>query len=174
MKKNNLHFFFSYIFCIFAKSRVNNYYNQFNIYSMKSLLIIFLMSVCPYFCKAQNSVTFAYDAAGNRISRTIVLDRNVPQEQQRKQTSTRTDMLSKHHIAIAPNPTDGLLQVSITGLKRTDACVITVYKTSGQLVVTLPVARDNTTVDISGQPNGYYILAIDINGEKSTWKIIKK
>ena len=141
---------------------------------MKILFLTLLLSAFPLFCQAQGSVSYSYDAAGNRISRTIVLDRGMQPSRKNKKGASHTDMLSKHHIAITPNPTDRLLQVSITGLKTADVCSMAVYKTSGLLVLTVPVAGDNTMVDLSSQPNGYYILSIDINGEKSSWKIIKK
>ena len=83
-------------------------------------------------------------------------------------------MLAKCSIRISPNPTQGRVQVSITGMKSGDDCALSVYSAAGQQIEHMPVRESVTSIDLGAQPNGYYLLHIIINGEKTVWKIIKK
>jgi hypothetical protein len=136
-------------------------------------VIILLSSASHGF--SQNSVRYTYDASGNRISRSIVLN---TRQSQKKKTSQENgmygDMLAEKKITISPNPTEGHLKVLITGKSDTDKCSLSVFSTSGQLVDTHPEIGECTEIDLSNHPNGYYILKININNETSSWKIIKK
>ncbi|HBG41310.1 MAG TPA: hypothetical protein DDW85_07835, partial [Porphyromonadaceae bacterium] len=40
---------------------------------MKKLVVFFLVALAALTVRAQQKLTYAYDAAGNRVSRTIVL-----------------------------------------------------------------------------------------------------
>ena len=142
---------------------------------MWKYLLLSLLFVVPSLCFSQGRVGYAYDAAGNRISRTIVLNMNAAKKQAitDKKVKMYSDMLAKHDIRISPNPTKGMVRVTITGLKSDDDCSLAVYSSAGQLIERKPVHGDTAVADISSQPNGYYLLHILVNGEKTVWKIIK-
>lgn len=143
---------------------------------MGKYIILSLLFVVPSLCLAQSRVGYAYDAAGNRISRTIVMNMLAAKKQPQSIQKARVynDMLAKCSIRISPNPTQGRVQVSITGMKSEDDCALTVYSAAGQLIEHMPVRESVTSIDLGAQPNGYYLLHIIINGEKTVWKIIKK
>ena len=65
--------------------------------------IMCLLLMAPALCHAQGSVGYSYDAAGNRISRTIILSRNMAKKQARTMKDKEyTDILSQkeyHHLA---------------------------------------------------------------------------
>ncbi len=136
--------------------------------------IMCLLLMAPALCHAQDRVGYSYDAAGNRISRTIILTRNMAKKQARTvKDKEYTDILSLRNITISPNPTKGMVKVAVTGLKDSDSCTMSVYTLKGQTIKTLPVTNETTTVDLGGQPDGIYLLTITLNGEKTSWKIIK-
>lgn len=120
---------------------------------------------------AQN-VSFSYDNAGNRIKREIILQRKFVTE--KTTNEYYSEMLSEKIIRIYPNPTDGMLKVKITGLENREQCVFKIFNSLGQLIISKQAASSTTDIDISGKPNGTYILQISLNGEKSAWKIIKQ
>lgn len=142
---------------------------------MRQCVTTLLLLLFPLLCHAQGSVGYSYDAAGNRISRTIILNRNMAKKQARTlKDKDYTDILSQRNISISPNPTKGMVEITITGLRESDDCAMSVYTLKGQTLKTLSVSGEVTTIDLSGQPDGIYLLDITINGEKTTWKIIKK
>ncbi|EFA92861.1 hypothetical protein HMPREF0650_0333 [Hoylesella buccalis ATCC 35310] len=49
-----------------------------------------------------------------------------------------------------------------------------VYSIQGTQIFAFDVSSDNADVDISNQPNGVYLLQITINGQSTTWKIVKQ
>lgn len=137
---------------------------------MKHKLLL-LLSTFLLSAKA-DKVLFSYDSAGNRVRREIVIEKkSAPSKMEAEYFS---DMLSEKEIKIYPNPTDGLLKVEICGYDDPDNCKISVYTISGQLVLASDVTSSLTEVDITTQPDGMYIFLIVLNGEESTWKIIKK
>lgn len=142
---------------------------------MRQCVTTLLLLLFPLLCHAQGSVGYSYDAAGNRISRTIILTRNLAKKQARTvKDKEYTDILSQRNISISPNPTKGMVKITITGLRESDDCTMSVYTLNGQTLKTLSVSGEVTTIDLSGQPDGIYLIDITINGEKTSWKIIKK
>lgn len=144
--------------------------------TIKNALIIFLLTAGSSAVKAQN-VGYTYDAAGNRIKREIVMSRqqaptrsaNASEEEE-----SYSEMLAKKKITIFPNPTSGRLKVEVLGLGDEDKCQLRLFNSAGAQIISEQTATATTTLDISSRPNGIYILCISINGEDTSWKIIKK
>ncbi|MDR1717585.1 MAG: T9SS type A sorting domain-containing protein [Prevotella sp.] len=139
---------------------------------MKTLLIVFLFIVSLVSIQAQNKISYAYDAAGNRTERIIVL---ATKSAEAKTETFFTEELAERTIKIYPNPTDGFLKVEIGNTEGIKNCTITItaMNTGKQIKkqkATLPV----TDIDISNQPFGVYVMLIDIDGQYTSWKIIKK
>ena len=85
-----------------------------------------------------------------------------------------SESLNKHSVKIYPNPTKGLLKVSISGLKSTDKCSLGVFTMTGVKVMSCNTNTDNVDIDLSNRPVGVYLLKITINNNSTTWKIIKE
>jgi hypothetical protein len=139
---------------------------------MKTLLIVFLFIVSLVSIQAQNKISYAYDASGNRTERIIVL---ATKSAEAKTETFFTEELAERTIKIYPNPTDGFLKVEIGNTEGIKNCTITINamntgKQVKKVKATLPV----TDIDISNQPFGVYIMLIDIDGEYTSWKIMKK
>jgi hypothetical protein len=133
------------------------------------------------------AVRFAYDPAGNRISRTVVLSTsaNAPalqQEQEEAQEEAQTppqpfveQLTADLQVRIFPNPTGGLLNIEIAGLTSDDDPVqIALFAQNGQQLLTLQTAGALTPADLSAFPAGMYILRLTVRGKAETYQIIKK
>ncbi len=138
---------------------------------------------------AQNTVTYGYDAAGNRTSRnkTITMARS-GQSVKRDSTTVTTEVkaavtepevfeekLSEMKIIIYPNPTQGLLRVDISGAEIPAGARIYLYNSGGGLLRQWNNISGYNTIDISAQPAGSYLMRIVLDGKNaSTWKIVKE
>ncbi len=120
-----------------------------------------------------NLIAYSYDAAGNRIERkTIKLTKST--EAIRAQASVFIDELSKRTVKIYPNPTKGQLKVEIFELDNSDKGTISIYNRQGRLITKKNISVSTLDFDISTQPDGLYVMHIEINGQVSTWKILKQ
>lgn len=143
---------------------------------MKKIFLCFSFMLFPVFTFAQSKIGYAYDMAGNRIKREIVISasRAMAKKQSFESQDFYSERLREHSVKIYPNPTQGNLRVSISGLGNSDKCHLGVYSIQGTQILAFDVNSDNANVDISNQPNGVYLLQITINGKSTTWKIIQK
>ena len=144
---------------------------------MKKIYLLPILALLPLVSSAQGTIGYSYDAAGNRVKREIVMP--VPKAMAKQQTFAAdgqafTDKLRDHTVKIYPNPTEGALQVSISGLTGTDKCSLGVYTSQGAQILTENVKSDHVDINISNHPAGVYLLRITINNHSTTWKIIKK
>lgn len=138
---------------------------------MKILFTIFLFSVFLFTVKAQK-IAYAYDAAGNRVNREIILNRAINADDVTEEYFT--DLVDKRQITIYPNPTHGNIKIEFNGIDSIENCTISVFSTESKLLLVKEISLPITELDISNQPNGVYIMIVEINNEKISWKIIKK
>ena len=148
---------------------------------MKKLLILlafsfFLITSARHNALAQSThYVFTYDTSGNRTSRTIDLSKSA--EISASSSIANNEKLLEAELAnleikIYPNPTKGILKIEIPSIGEIKPSLV-VYNLSGEQLVHKTVASQISTIDLSGQPAGMYILKI-INGQESLdWKIIK-
>lgn len=146
---------------------------------MKKLMYFLILSfsltlLCAIKGNAQTSFTFAYDASGNRTSRTIALKSAfIPQNDTiAAKQETFEDLIGNRPVKIYPNPTRGLIQVELPLIENLNA-IIRVYGTQGALIREVRVKDFTTDIDLSQHPNGLYILRISIDDLSSEWRIIK-
>ena len=137
---------------------------------MKGILLG-IFSLLPLSAFAQ-TLSYSYDAMGNRIAREIVISKSAAPK--KDTTSYVSEVLSERTVKIYPNPTKGQLKVNIPIQEGQEAPVLKIYSSSGQLIHTVKATSSTTSLDISSHPNGLYLLHIIIGKEESTWKIIKK
>lgn len=126
---------------------------------------------------AQSRIGFAYDAAGNRVKREIVLA--VPQMMANQGAfavgnRSFTDTMQGHSIKILSNAVEEILKISISGLQSTDRCSLAVCTYQGIVLLMEKIRGEVITINISSQPAGVYLLRITLNNHTTTWKIVKK
>ena len=144
---------------------------------VRKSLVLACMALLPAVAFAQDRIRYVYDAAGNRVRREAAV--SVQKAMARRQAvvseeKTQPDMLRELSIKILPNPTDGLLRVSIYGIGDNDKCSLDVYTPLGALILTKQVADGVADIDISNCPAGVYLIKIIVNNSLTTWKIVKK
>ena len=84
------------------------------------------------------------------------------------------DSLSTARITIYPNPTEGDLIIDITGVDDFANSGLTVRSLNGTELDKLSPLDVTNEMDLTGYANGVYLFDINIKGESTTWKIIKK
>lgn len=143
--------------------------------ALRNILFPLLMAVAATTATAQN-VSYTYDAAGNRIKREIVMNRNSAPavNTQEEREEVYSEMLSKKQVSIYPNPTSGMLKVEVLNLGDGENCTLRIFNSAGVQITSTHMTSTTAALDISNQPNGIYFLRVAIGKEESTWKIIKK
>ena len=129
---------------------------------------------------AQTPIYYHYDGAGNRDLRSITLSSTKSAKVDSsesiltpKKLDFIQDSLGEKKIFIYPNPTQGQLRVDIEGYAFGNNSMIYIYNLAGaQMLRKSPVTSSNL-LDLSGYPNGTYILCVIIGDKKTEWKIIK-
>lgn len=135
---------------------------------MKTLLS-FLFLLYAISLSAQN--TYKYDNAGNRTGRVINLTRSADST---SEITSLEDFISNHEVKIYPNPTKGMLAVDIANFLSGNEVEFQLTDMLGKTLYNLKTTSGHQTFDLSNEADGIYLLRIKINGESTTWKIIKK
>lgn len=145
-----------------------------------TLTTLVLILFCSLAGMSQNKINFAYDAAGNRVSRTISLGStksaigggSMADEEDK---NFLTETLAEKQIKIYPNPTRGQLRVEILGYENLDQnSFIQVFTSSGALIYKTTSLSQTNAINLTDKPAGLYLMLITLAGERSTWKIIKQ
>lgn len=136
------------------------------------ICIIILLALIFNIANAQ-TISYGYDACGNRISRQIVLEKN-NKALEAEDVPFSEEQLGATQVRIYPNPTHGHLKVVLQNTDETYNNSITIYSANGKQIANIPHAETETDIDISAQPNGIYLMRLCIGTEISTWKILKK
>ncbi|MCM1296914.1 MAG: T9SS type A sorting domain-containing protein [Muribaculaceae bacterium] len=136
-------------------------------------ILIAMMVALYYGMIVSQTISYGYDAAGNRIKREIIID---TQENPSKKTQkiTPIESLGDKTIKIYPNPTKGILKVEVSDCTEADNVTLTIYNSSGANLKTITVQEPTTTIDITDYAQGIYFMRIQILDKESTWKIIKE
>ncbi|WP_461634293.1 T9SS type A sorting domain-containing protein [Labilibaculum euxinus] len=147
---------------------------------ISTTLLVLFFTICGM---SQNNVSFAYDSAGNRVSRTINLSStksginggDTEEFTFEKNEDFFTEVLAEKEIKIYPNPTRGQLRVDILGYEDLDNnSSIQVFTTGGVLLYKSNTPSQTNNINLSDKPAGLYLMVITIGSEKSTWKIVKQ
>ena len=128
----------------------------------------------------QQRVAFAYDEAGNRTSRTIVLAASNRRSARRAAQQDTPDPFTEltpqgRTVRIYPNPTQGWLQTEVTGPADGDRAVWRLYSLQGTLLIQAEaVGGVPTDLDLSALPAGTYVLHLSVDGTTTEYKVIKR
>lgn len=144
---------------------------------MGKFYLLFYLIFVSLASSAQGKIGYSYDAAGNRVKREIVMQTPKAKDKQQSfspEEQMFSDIFHDHSVNIYPNPTEGALKISISGLKDTDKCSLVVYTMQGVQIILEKIKTDNIDININNRPTGIYLLKITINNKSATWKITKK
>jgi hypothetical protein len=147
-------------------------------YSRSHYLLLFFLFVFALKGKAQY-ISYAYDYAGNRISRQVVYISNPTHVKGdttavKQATKPVEDKIGDRVIKIYPNPTRGALAVDISGGDTKDPLSIILYSPQGALLIQRNIAEGRTPVEMSAYPAGWYILRVQAGEKVTEFKIVKQ
>lgn len=144
----------------------------------KAITIAIIMTVAMA-GRAQNAVVhFGYDGDGNRISRTLTIDRNEEKSQAADSTTNLASILEtldndgSATLAIYPNPTHDILTVAVDGLSEKSA-TLSIVTVSGSVVLSREMSDGKHEFDFSEMSPGIYMLLFSSPNITKSWKIIK-
>lgn len=121
------------------------------------------------------TVSFAYDANGNRISRTINMSeyyRGVSSDT--TSVECLTDNISDCDVSIFPNPAKERVSLKLASYEDVKKITATLYSPLGICIERKNICSDMTSFDLSALSSGTYILELSDDNEKRIWKIIKE
>lgn len=137
--------------------------------------LIALVSAWPI-CHAQQTqtVTFAYDLNGNRITREILFGKQERNgETSEEFHSFATDSFETMEVSLYPNPTNDKFFVEIKG-DTSEKAEATLTHISGAVLEKRTLTNSLESFDLSGLAPGAYLLKLTVNKETHVWKVIKK
>lgn len=146
----------------------------------KIYLILCVFVLVPIGLMAQNDIIYTYDANGNRVTREIDMSKssvaeldtlNYDEDQLKEQLSFDTE-LGSANISFFPNPVKQWLNIKASGEKPTTIGEYTVLSNNAKVLKTGTLNSENR-IDFKEYPAGLYLLQIEIDHKKQTWKIIK-
>ena len=143
---------------------------------MKPILICILLLTIAMSINAQ-TVTYTYDAAGNRTARVVTVNKSpaAPQTMQEPEVMTDiSDIPVEKNIVVYPNPTTGVFKVEIKGFTHEMHADFRLTDLAGKTVSHHKIAHGSHNFDLSHQLAGIYLLHVTINGKSAVWKIVKK
>lgn len=171
----NFHTYFLHILYFKRKfvALLQSIINTYTIKLMKKakiLLLLMYFACCAYAQKRH--VKYSYDASGNRISRTIVIDSN---RSKQKSTNIDKDITCINGVNVSIHSDDFgkflTLSVNTTDIKSMSYLL---YTTNGSICSKGKVSNNTTHIDTSSLANGIYVLKVIIGEECMSWKVIKK
>lgn len=147
----------------------------------KRLAMLFLTAALAggVACQAQNAtVSYAYDACGNRIQRTLGFkkaDRNegLSDEDGKGWQASVDDTFGTAGLSLYPNPTEGRFSLAFTETPPAPVQA-RLCNAGGAVIETRTVANAVEEFDLTDKSAGIYLLRLEAGGETKTWKIIKK
>ena len=154
---------------------------------MKHLIYIFVISLLALSVSdvAQAQVSYGYDEAGNRTSKTITLKKSLSKKANTSRDLDNNkdnnvvsqefeDAIGNAQIKIYPNPTQGELRVEISGVEFVPSDNITIFDSGGRIIRQSNNVTGYNNIDLYDAAAGLYIMRICIEGKFTTWRIIKE
>lgn len=125
---------------------------------------------------AQTPITYSYDANGNRTQKTLGGSKSAivsfpTEEKDIKPLEELTEF--EEGIKIYPNPTSGIIRVSLENFKDAIKGNLMIYSLSGIVLKQMKINAPLTEVDVNEIPDGIYIMRLLLNGKSLDYKIIK-
>ena len=139
----------------------------------RTLPIIFMLLALT--AKAQQKLSYAYDAAGNRTERTIVMAaRSADAGDKAQDAPFFEEQVAGRQLKIYPNPVKEQLTIQIPGYESSARGEFALFGIGGSMLHRGTIDSEITSVNMSRFATGTYVLHIIVAGERTVWKIIKQ
>ncbi len=135
-------------------------------------LFVIVCSYCHAFAQTTEEIVYKYDTQGNRIERIIELKDSGDESESSTEDSNEDEI--QIEISLSPNPTSGILTISI--LNATDELEFTYSVVSLEAIkCSEGVFKGNGdhTIDISSNNTGVYIVNISYDSTFKSFTILK-
>ncbi|MBR1517652.1 MAG: T9SS type A sorting domain-containing protein [Bacteroidales bacterium] len=130
-------------------------------------------------------VEFAYDAAGNRILRHVVVLENRSgndakgmkqgaSEEARYEEAAYDGWVEDMRVNVYPNPTKGRVTVELLNADAGMGYTARVYDSHGRRLYERTGMGGRIEIDLERYPVGYYIVELQAGDNRATWKIVKQ
>lgn len=144
---------------------------------MKTTIILFFAILFFQFAHAQ-TINFIYDDAGICILKyktvTIQNIKNNVTDTTLTNPDSLEDIIDEIKVLILPNPTKGILHVEIRNTSSELSVIYNLTDIHGATLQTESTTSPAFIIDMSLYHAGTYLLCLNINGIKETYKIIRK
>lgn len=117
---------------------------------------------------AQNKVSYVYDSAGNRVSRTIILTRAINPDEDYFLRESAKDWTVKIY------PSETMVKIAVENYNLEYPIRYNLYNTQGAVLLSDTATEPLITLDMTTYSTGTYVLNINIGKHSSNWKFIKK
>lgn len=145
--------------------------------NMRKFILFVSMLCVAAGLRAQQPIAYTYDAAGNRTGSAVYIYRGEMEDEAESDDENGSDNLLDVgiHVTAAPNPTRGYLQVYVQELAGEDGtCTLSLFDVSGRRVLKQQTSSPLTTLDLTAQGEGLYLLRADLGEDSATLKILKE
>lgn len=141
--------------------------------SVRKFIFLFIVLVnTPMYMMGR--IAFAYDEAGNRIKRELVITpKNIAPGNSAGVNENFYDSIGDKSVTLTSDGS-GIVHISINNFIGNDLGYISVYSISGIIIMKQVIEESHVHIDLSSCSNGVYILSVIINKNQTTWKITKK
>ena len=144
-----------------------------NVISARNIILLLSLLVLVPF-DMSGKITFAYDAAGNRIKRELVITQmNKAPGNTAGVNEDYYDSIGEKSVTLTSDGS-GIVQIKINDFNEEDTGRVSVYSINGIHVLDQQITECYLSIDMSSSPAGVYILTVTINRNQTTWKITKK
>jgi hypothetical protein len=141
---------------------------------MKKLTTLLLIFTTLLIYAEQKKVVYAYDQAGNRVSRVTITLGSSPVKGYKPDSTVVEEQINSMEIKIYPNPTRGILKIELPDNGKDEIMRIQIFDGKGNSLINKEALTGFNEVDLSVQPKGWYVLRI-VSGEVfREFKIVKK
>jgi len=152
---------------------------------MKKLYLLSFLLFCISVNYAQSNLQriYEYDASGNRTCSKVFVIKNlqttvdstdIENQDQFETAPYYTEQLGDIQLNIFPNPTTQMVTVQITNYVDFTEGTLKLYSLNGQSLRQYSITSSEIRIDLSDYAKGVYILKLQVNQQKDTWKIIKE
>ena len=153
---------------------------------MLNIFLIIMFFAIPIFTSfsqdQQNKILhFSYDVNGNRQQRWVTIEKVMKNDsldsiKQDSLVKIYSGKLNQERISLLlyPNPTKGILDLKIIGLKEGEIAELCFYSLEGKQLQKKYTSSNLTKIDIVDFISGEYILVVTACSEIVRWKIIKE
>ena len=141
---------------------------------MKKILFAAFLLLPVLTVSAQQNLSYAYDSAGNRISRTITVNAYNPSEDAPAASSRfYTETVGGGRLTLHTGSGELRLTIAVADYDLPLTGSYTLSDRDGVLVAGENLLPGNTPVEMESLPSGSYMLRILLNGYPSEWELVK-